>query len=227
MERWKDIGASCHGIKESLESLSDCVLAVPDASVIGDLLNVDKMAKGEMEIHDELPNGSDPLDVGRIVNHLEKRGVFIPNNFNLLGKILYPTYLRDSGIPIPEFELVGLESDKLTGDQIKRLSVGGDPDFYVVKSTRSHRGKGIKVVSEAELGNIQADEDILMVQRFWWPWRESGYVRDARVVTIDGEPRDFCVRQAKEPLIDSRTGELIECPPFFLEFWLMLPRVEQ
>ena len=213
MERWNEIEESCHGIKESLESLSDCVLAVPDASIIGDLLNVDKMAKGEMEIHDELPNGSDSLEVGRIINHLEERGVFIPNNFNLLGKILYPTYLRDSGIPIPEFELVGLKSDKLTEDQIKRLSVGNDQDFYIIKSVRSHRGKGIKIVSEAELSSIQTDEEVLIVQRFWWPRRENGYVRDVRVVTINGEPRDFCVRQAKEPLVDLKTGKLVEYPP--------------
>jgi len=38
-------------------------------------------------------------------------------------------------------------------------------------------------------------------------------MRDCRVVLIDGEPAGYYVRKAKDPLIDTSTGKLIEYPP--------------
>jgi glutathione synthase/RimK-type ligase-like ATP-grasp enzyme len=216
MERWRNIEESCHGIKEAFDSFSNCVLALPDISALGSILAVDKMIKGEMKTSDGLPKRFDHLEMGEIVNELENRGVFIPNNFNLLEKDLYLLYLRVCGIPVPRFEILDSEDGKLTKDQIRHLSENDDSNFpplFVVKPSRGHRGEDIKVVSKKELTTVCGEKGGIIVQRFWWPWRKSGQVQDARVVTINGEPRDFCVRQAKEQLIDPKSGRLIEYPP--------------
>ncbi len=86
MERWRKIEESGGSFEEIFSSFSDCVLAFPDSSVLGSLLTVDKVRRGEMGASKGLPREFDPFEVGKIITGLEERGVSIPNNFNLSGE---------------------------------------------------------------------------------------------------------------------------------------------
>jgi len=205
IEQWIQERSRVPGPMERLiRSSSGYVLAVPDISFLGVLMQVDGQ-----------PSAFDPNKIGGLVRDLERKGTVIPNNFNLLGKRFYTLFLRDQHIPLPDFEILDQDNRSLSPEQMTRLvssSSRNYPRLFIVKSTESHRGENIRVVAEEELGNIRSQETGLIIQKFWWPRKEDGSIRDSRVVTINGEPVAMAVRETKDPIINS-AGDLIEYPP--------------
>lgn len=207
----------CRNYREALNSLSDCVLVVPDITALSFLVGIDQMIKKEREGKSTTDFSFDLSfrQLGKIVNRLEKQGVFIPNNFNLGGKWYLPV-LKDLGIPVVYSQFLFSDRSSLSRSQIEQLvdhCLPGFPPLFVVKPVLGHRGEGIRAVEPEQLGRIEAGENGVVVQPFCWPRKDKGLMVDVRVITLEGEPRVWCARQAGEPLINPVSGQLIEFPP--------------
>lgn len=160
--------------------------------------------------------------------HLEReKDVVFVNNSCLSGKdyLLVMQYNDPSSVPYtilpPKIGIKSIPQEFLR--RLKFMGVSkllskeqGYPPLIVEKRRDSHRGKGLQVFTPRQFLRNAKNDGSHIYQTFCYPWERlspDGHMRDCRVVLIDGEPAGYYLRRARDPLIDTSTGKLIEYPP--------------
>lgn len=181
----------------------------------------------------DIPSAHSVYDPARVENsemaYLEReRNVRFVNNFVYPGKY-YLSFILEN---LPDIMPLSFMPHRMRGITSKLKQNMRKFDFLLASRTSSHsqhqrhlivgknmdshRGEGIKVQTPLQFLREGRDDGTKFYQTFCFPSDKispDGHMRDCRVVLIKGDPVGYYVRRAKEPLIDARTGRLIEYPP--------------
>lgn len=176
---------------------------------------------------DKHPNLGEILkEYGRKVKGFEENGIERVNNFELLSKFYLPFLAQTQQIPMPYTEFVKehehfYRAMKKITSSINRTA-SGYPPLIVKKPIGEsggedlHGGKRVEVFKPSFKLLLRTFSEDIILQEFVYPPLEifrDGYIKDTRIVMINGEPSVWYMRRAKERLIDPFTNALIEYPP--------------
>jgi len=178
------------------------------------------------KVNDDLKTEEYYKRIGVEVKKMEDNGVEMLNNFELMAK-KYLFYLAQlNRIAMPYTETPVLEKREKAKDKTKKMleNIGkrsdGLPVLIVKKpnglfGSKSHGGEGIEILDPNKTDFKWNDNDLIF-QEFIYPPLDifkDGYMRDARIILIDGEPKVWYMRRAKDRLINPITKKLDENLP--------------